>query len=421
VDAPFRRLTPPAGDTIAFGPTGIVTPDHPIIPFIRGDGIGPEIWSAARAVADAAVNCAYDRRRSIAWFEIFAGESAVARYGAGETLPADTLAAIRRYKVAIKGPLTTPVGGGARSLNVALRQELDLYANVRPVRYLPGLPSPLKAPEKVDLVIFRENTEDVYMGVEWPAGSPEARQVIELINTRLNPKRPLDLESAIGIKPMTQRACERLVRAAIEYARQNGYPSVTLVHKGNIMKFTEGGFMRWGYDVARAEFGELTITEKEVHERHGGRAPQGRIIIKDRIADAMFQELILRPDEHAVIATTNLNGDYLSDAAAALVGGLGFAAGANIGDGHAIFEAVHGTAPDIAGRDAANPSSLILTAREMLRFLGWREAADLALAALQRAIDHGCATADVACFLPEIEALSCSEFANSVVKEIKKG
>ena len=372
-------------------------------------------------MADAAVNCAYDRRRSIAWFEIFAGESAVARYGAGETLPADTLAAIRRYKVAIKGPLTTPVGGGARSLNVALRQELDLYANVRPVRYLPGLPSPLKAPEKVDLVIFRENTEDVYMGVEWPAGSPEARQVIELINTRLNPKRPLDLESAIGIKPMTQRACERLVRAAIEYARQNGYPSVTLVHKGNIMKFTEGGFMRWGYDVARAEFGELTITEKEVHERHGGRAPQGRIIIKDRIADAMFQELILRPDEHAVIATTNLNGDYLSDAAAALVGGLGFAAGANIGDGHAIFEAVHGTAPDIAGRDAANPSSLILTAREMLRFLGWREAADLALAALQRAIDHGCATADVACFLPEIEALSCSEFANSVVKEIKKG
>ncbi len=413
----FDRLIPPAGATIEFTSGSAIAPDRPIIPFLRGDGIGPEIWDAAQAVADAAVRRAYAGRRAVAWFEVYAGQAAIARYGANEALPADTLAALRHYRVAVKGPLATAVGAGARSLNVTLRQELDLYANVRPVKYLPGLPSPLKEPEKVDLVIFRENTEDVYAGIEWPAGSPEAAQVIELVNTRLLPQRaPLNAAAAIGIKPITRRASERLVRAAIAYARKNGRRSVTLVHKGNIMKFTEGGFMRWGYDLARAEFGEDTVTEREVRE---GRSAANKIVIKDRIADAMFQELILRPEEHAVLATTNLNGDYLSDAAAALVGGLGFAAGANLGDEHAVFEAVHGTAPDIAGRNLANPSSLILTLREMLRFLGWPEAADLMFAALRRVLDCGDCTADVAAQRPGVHPLSCSAFAAAIVREIE--
>ncbi|NLH50839.1 MAG: NADP-dependent isocitrate dehydrogenase [Myxococcales bacterium] len=412
----FAKLTPPAGEAIAYGPAGIRVPTRPIVPFIRGDGIGPEIWEATRAAVEAAVAQAYGDGRALVWFEVYAGAAAAAVYGPNVVLPDDSLAAIRHYKAAIKGPVETPVGGGIRSVNVALRQALDLYANVRPVRYLPGLPSPLKAPEKVDLVIFRENTEDVYAGIEWAAGSPEAQALIAHLNQHyLAGREPLSPEAAIGLKPMTRRACERLVRRAVAFALAAGYPSVTLVHKGNIMKFTEGGFVEWGYELARAEFGERTLTRAELT----GALPSGKVLIKDRIADAMFQDLILHPEEHAVVATTNLNGDYLSDAAAALVGGLGFAAGANLGDELAVFEAVHGTAPDLACRDVANPSSLILTAYELLRHLGWTEAAELLLGALRTVIGKGWVTADVACWLPNVVPLSCSEFAASVVEEIR--
>jgi isocitrate dehydrogenase len=412
----FEKLTPPAGEAIAYGPAGIRVPDRPVVPFIRGDGIGPEIWEATRAVVEAAVSRTYGDGRALVWFEVYAGAAAAAGYGPTVVLPDDTLVAIRHYKVAIKGPVETPVGGGIRSVNVALRQALDLYANVRPVRYLPGLPSPLKAPEKVDLVIFRENTEDVYAGIEWAAGSPEARSLIEHLNRHyLAGRAPLSPETAIGLKPMTRRACERLVRRAVAFALAAGYPSVTLVHKGNIMKFTEGGFVKWGYELARAEFGDRTLTRDELI----GALPPGKVLVKDRIADAMFQDLILHPEEHAVVATTNLNGDYLSDAAAALVGGLGFAAGANLGDELAVFEAVHGTAPDLACRDVANPSSLILTAYELLRHLGWEEAAERLLRALRIVIGKGWVTADVACWLPNVVPLSCSEFATSLVEEIR--
>ena len=418
----FKKVTPPKGDVIRQGPNGIESPEKPIIPFIRGEGIGPEIWESTQAVADETVHRVYNGKRSIVWFEIYAGESAAAIYGVNELLPADTLEAIRRYKIAIKGPLATPVGGGARSVNVALRRELDLYANVRPVRYFPGLPSPLKSPEKIDLVIFRENTEDVYMGFEWPAESAEAWQIIDLVNSRLLPQHVrLHKDAAIGLKPITRYACERLVRAAIEYAKRNGYPSVTLVHKGNIMKFTEGAFVQWGYELARAEFNKQTLTEAEFKNQGGDNAPADKIIIKDRIADAMFQELILRPDRYGVIAATNLNGDYLSDAAAALVGGLGFASSANIGDGLAVFEAVHGTAPDIAGKGMANPSSLILSAIEMFRYLGWVEAAEFAFGALKRVISRGCVTADVSYLLPNATSMSCREFTAAVVNEIRQG
>jgi len=415
-----KKIIKPDGDQIIFDANGIKVPERPIIPYIRGDGIGPEIWEATRQVLDVAVQRAYGTRRSIAWLEVYAGIGAVARYGENVLLPDDTLDAIRRYKVAIKGPLATPVGGGTRSTNVALRQKLDLYANVRPVNYLPGLPSPLKTPEKVNVVIFRENLEDVYAGYEWPAESAEARQIIDLINNRFSPERdPLSEKAAIGIKPVTRRGCERLVRAAINYARMKKRASVTLVHKGNIMKFTEGAFRQWGYALAREEFGQLTITEQEVAEQFNGRAPQGKIVIQDRIADAMFQELILRPEQHAVIATTNLNGDYLSDAAASLVGGLGFAAGANFGDELALFEAVHGTVPHLAGQNIANPSSLILSGTEMLQHLGWGEAADLICDALPKLIARNQVTADVARWLPGVVPLSCSAFADKLKNVIQ--
>jgi isocitrate dehydrogenase len=415
----FDKLTPPAGETIQRVDGELQIPDRPIIPFIKGDGIGPEIWDASRAVLDQAVDTTYGGKRQIAWLEIFAGQAALDIYGPNQVLPEDTLKAIREYKVAIKGPLATPVGGGIRSCNVAIRQQLDLYANVRPVKFIPGLPSPLKDPGKVDLVIFRENTEDVYAGIEWAANSPEAREIIDLINTKWMPGRGLSEAAAIGIKPITKHASERLVRRAIAFALDHGYPSVTLVHKGNIMKFTEGGFVTWGKELAKREFGDVTLTVKEVNENHFGQTPKGKVLIKERIADAMFQDLILHPDEHDVLATTNLNGDYLSDAAAALIGGLGFAAGANLGDGLAVFEAVHGTAPDIACQDVANPSSLVLTGCELLNYLGWHEAAERVWNAVATVIGKGFVTADVACWLPNVVPLSTGEFRDALLDELK--
>jgi len=416
----FDKLTPPAGEAITLEGDALRVPDHPIVPFLRGDGVGPEIWSATQQVLDAAVAKAYGGKKKIVWFEIFAGDGALAVYGEGQHLPADTLKAIRAYRLAIKGPLATPVGGGLRSLNVALRQQLDLYACVRPVRFIPGTPAPLREPQKVDVVIFRENTEDVYAGIEWPAGSLAARDLVEFVraNEMIAPDAPLSPDAAIGLKPITEHGSKRLIRRALRFALAQGRPSVTLVHKGNIMKFTEGGFNNWGYELAREEFGEFVLTEKEAEERFHGQTPPGKVVLKSRIADAMFMELILKPEEHSVVATTNLNGDYLSDAAAALVSGLGFAAGANLGDGLGVFEAVHGTAPDIACTDTVNPCSLILTGREMLAYMCWTAAADLVQRAVNNVVGRGLVTADIACYLPNVVPLRCSEFADEVVEEV---
>ncbi|MCK5195555.1 MAG: NADP-dependent isocitrate dehydrogenase, partial [Desulfobulbaceae bacterium] len=326
-------------------------PDSPEIPFIEGDGIGPDIWSATRQVLDAAVSRAYGNKRKIQWLEIFAGEKAFNQTQAW--LPEETLEKIRTHRVAIKGPLTTPVGEGIRSINVSLRQELDLYACIRPVKYITGIPSPMVQPSDVDMIIFRENTEDVYMGLEWEEGSLMAKKIIDLV--REEEGREVRYDSGIGLKPISRTGTQRLVRMAIEHAMEHKRKSVTLVHKGNIMKFTEGAFRNWGYEVARNEFAELTITEEELWEKHGGDVPEDKIVIKDRIADAMFQQILLRPEEYDVLAMPNLNGDYMSDALAAMVGGLGMAPGANIGDGIALFEATHGTAPKYAGMDKVNP------------------------------------------------------------------
>ncbi|NTV53626.1 MAG: NADP-dependent isocitrate dehydrogenase, partial [Candidatus Firestonebacteria bacterium] len=348
---------PTGGQTIGWKNNRLEVPAFPIIPFIEGDGIGPDIWHATRRVLEAAVAKVYGPKRGIRWLEILAGEKAVS---AGiSALSVETLDAIRQYRVAIKGPLTTPVGGGFRSLNVSLRQELDLYACVRPVRYFAGTPAPVVHPEKLNVVIFRENTEDVYAGLEWPAGSEAARKLAAFITQEL--KSPVDPEAGLGLKPMTKKNTARLVAAAIRYAMEQGRESVTLVHKGNIMKYTEGAFRDWGYQTAAEQFGDATITEKDLYEKYAGKVPSGKILIKDRIADAMFQQVLLRPEEYSVIATPNLNGDYLSDACAAQVGGLGMAPGANIGAGVAVFEATHGTAPKYAGLDKVNPGSLILS------------------------------------------------------------
>lgn len=397
-------------------------PDRPVIPYIEGDGIGPDIWAATRPVLDEAVQQAYGERRRISWRPLMAGEKARAMFGETHPLPQETLKTIVHYGIAIKGPLTTPVGGGFRSLNVALRQELDLYACIRPVRHITGVPAPLRYPERLDVVIFRENTEDVYVGVEWPAGSPEARDLLALINTQLQAegRPPLAAESALGIKPMSARNTRRLVRRAIRFALETGRESVTLVHKGNIMKYTEGAFRDWGYQVAQEEFGDRTITEQDAARRHGGRVPQGRVLIKDRIADAMFQQLLLRPEEYSVIATPNLNGDYLSDAAAAEVGGLGMAPGANIGDRCALFEATHGTAPRYAGLDKVNPGSLMLSGVEMLRFMGWHEAADLVLQAMEHTIRQGVVTYDLARQMPGATEVSCSGFGAAVAAAVRR-
>jgi isocitrate dehydrogenase len=399
------------GAKIDFQDEHWIVPDHPIIPFIEGDGTGPDIWRASAKVFDAAVQKASSGKRSIVWREVLAGEKAFNQ--SGSWLPEETLAVIREHRVAIKGPLTTPVGGGIRSLNVALRQILDLYACIRPVRYFAGVPSPVKEPRKLDVVIFRENIEDVYAGIEYKAGSAEADAVIEFLTTRFNAKiRP---GSAIGVKPMSRFGSQRLVVKAIQYAIRRKRPSVTLVHKGNIMKFTEGGFRDWGYEVAKERFSEQTVTEADSGKR---KEDAGKIVIKDRIADAMFQQLVLRPDEYSVIAAPNLNGDYLSDAAAAQVGGLGLAPGGNVGDGYAVYEATHGTAPKYAGQDKVNPSSVILSGVMMFEELGWDDVARAIVRGLEGAIAAQRVTYDLARQLPGAKEVSTSAFADAIIEHL---
>jgi isocitrate dehydrogenase len=393
----------------------LTVPDFPIIPFIEGDGTGPDIWRATRKVVDAAVQKAYSGKKMIQWLEILAGEKGF--HQTGEWLPSQTLEAIQQHVVAIKGPLTTPVGKGIRSVNVTLRQKLDLYACIRPVCYVQGVPSPMKHPEKVLMVIFRENTEDVYAGIEWPSGSQDAEKVIRFLKEVMGVQVP-DL-SGIGIKAMSPQNSKRLVAAAISHAIENQLPSVTLMHKGNIMKFTEGAFCLWGYEVAREKFADQTITEKELFEVHGGIQPKGKIVIKDRIADMLFQQVLLRPEEFHVIATPNLNGDYLSDALAAQTGGLGMAPGANIGDSCAVFEATHGTAPKYAGLDKVNPGSLILSAAMMLEYMAWKEAAACIRTSLQSTIQAGTVTYDLARQIPGATEVSCSGFAEAMIRKMQ--
>ncbi len=389
---------PEDGEWITIQNGVLQVPDQPIIGFIEGDGTGPDIWRAARPVLDAAVEKAYGGKRKIAWVEIYAGEKANQVYGEPVWLPEETLDFIREYLVAIKGPLTTPVGGGIRSINVALRQELDLYACVRPVRWFKGVPSPVKHPELVNMVIFRENTEDIYAGIEWPAGSEEVQKVLDFLKREF-PKAYAKIRfpetSGIGIKPVSKEGTERLVDAAIAYAIKEDLPSVTLVHKGNIMKFTEGAFREWGYALAREKYGATPLDGGPWHVLKNPRTGR-EIVIKDMIADNFLQQILLRPDEYSVIATLNLNGDYISDALAAQVGGIGIAPGANINyqTGHAVFEATHGTAPKYAGQDKVNPSSVILSGEMMLRYMGWNEAADLILQAMERTIAKGLVTYD---------------------------
>ncbi|MDI3481060.1 MAG: isocitrate dehydrogenase [Tepidanaerobacteraceae bacterium] len=388
----------------------LIIPDNPIIPFIEGDGTGPDIWRATRRVVDAAVKKAYGDRRSIEWKEILAGEKAF--HHTGEWLPKETVDAIREYIIAIKGPLTTPVGGGFRSINVTLRQELDLYACVRPVKWIPGVPSPVVHPELVDVVVFRENTEDIYVGIEWLAGSQEAEKARGFLNDSMGCDIPED--AGIGIKYISKAASERIMRKALKYAIENGRKSVTIVHKGNIMKYTEGSFKNWCYAVATEEFKEKIVNEEEL-QTYGGSAPEGKIVVKDRIADNMFQQLLLRPSEYDVIVTPNLNGDYLSDAAAAQVGGLGMAPGANIGDFVALFEATHGSAPKYAGQDRANPGSLILSAVMMLEYMGWKEAASLITEGLAKAVSKKTVTHDLARQMEGAKEVKTSEFAEVII------
>jgi isocitrate dehydrogenase len=408
-----RIQHPATGTRIGYENGKVVVPDDPIVPFIEGDGTGPDIWRATKFVIDGAVAKMYGGRRAIQWHEVFAGEKAFEKFG--EYLPQETLDHLAHYRVSIKGPLATPVGGGIRSLNVTLRQVLDLYACVRPIRYFAGVPSPVREPEKVDMVIFRENTEDVYAGIEWPAGSDLANKVIEFLNSleRRTTSRIRE-SSAIGIKPISEFGSKRLVRKAIEYAIATKRSSVTLVHKGNIMKFTEGAFKDWGYQVAKEEFGHLTVPESEV----GAAGAEGRIVIKDRIADSMFQQVLLRPAEYSVIATTNLNGDYLSDALAAQVGGLGIAPGSNESDEVAIFEATHGTAPKYANQDVINPGSLILSGVMMLRHMNWNEAADAIERGLATTITQKKVTYDLERLMTGATKVKTSEFAKHIVENM---
>jgi len=413
----YERLTPPAhGEKITMSDGKLNVPDNPIIPFIEGDGTGVDIWPAAQMVFDTAVKKAYGGKREIVWFEVYAGEKANKVYEKEIWLPDDTLKAITEYRVGIKGPLTTPVGGGFRSINVALRQLMDLYACVRPVQYFNGVPSPVKKPELVDMVIFRENTEDIYAGIEYKAGSPEVKKVIDFLQKEMKVNKIRFPEtSAIGVKPVSEEGSKRLIRAAIRYAIANNRKSVTLVHKGNIMKYTEGGFREWGYELAKEEFGAV--------EFDGGpwcKLPNG-IVIKDAIADAFLQQILTRPAEYDVIATLNLNGDYISDALAAQVGGIGIAPGANINyeTGYAVFEATHGTAPKYAGQDKVNPGSVILSGEMMFRYLGWTEAADLIIRGLNGAIGQKTVTYDFARLMDGAKEVKCSEFAKEVVKHLE--
>ena len=406
---------PPTGEKITVKKDfSLNVPANPIIPFIEGDGTGVDITPVMRKVVDAAVNTAYGAKRKIAWMEIFAGEKSCKVYGENVWLPEETLQASKEFVVSIKGPLTTPVGGGIRSINVALRQELDLYVCLRPVRYFKGVPSPLKQPEKTDMVIFRENSEDIYAGIEWAAESDSARKLIDFLIKEMGVKKiRFPQTSGIGIKPVSREGTERLVRKAIQYAIENKRRSVTLVHKGNIMKFTEGGFRDWGYALARREFGAELVD--------GGpwmRLPGG-IIIKDVIADAFLQQILLRPEEYDVIATLNLNGDYISDALAAQVGGIGIAPGANISDSVAMFEATHGTAPKYAGKDYVNPGSLILSAEMMLRHMGWVEAADLIVKSMEAAINDKMVTYDFARLMTGATQVSCSGFGDAMIERMR--
>jgi isocitrate dehydrogenase len=448
--AEFDKLTPPEqGEPITSDNGELQVPDQPIIPYIEGDGIGPDIWKASVQVFDAAVEAAYGGKRRISWFEVYAGLKAIQRYGQDAVLPEDTLEAIRRYRVAIKGPLTTPVGrfgyvclvcaaeqdgpGGDRpsacvkcgsewvtrrfrSINVGLRQKLNLYACVRPVRWFRGVPSPVKHPEKLDIVIFRENTEDVYAGIEFEEGTPEAASVIGFLNGEMHQR--LRTDSGVGIKPISVTATRQLVRKALEYALSTGRKSLTLVHKGNIMKFTEGAFRDWGYELGKEEFRDRIVTEKELWDDHDGRMPEGKLLVKDRIADSMFQQILLRADEYDVLATPNLNGDYLSDASAAQVGGLGMAPGANIGDEVGLFEATHGTAPKYTGMDKVNPSSLMLSGALMFEHMGWKEAADLVISGIERTIEQKRVTYDLERQMEGATTLKASEYGAAIAENL---
>jgi len=469
----YEKITPPAtGSAITFKEGEPIVPDYPIIPFIRGDGTGIDLWSASEKVFDAAVKAAYGDQRKITWFKVYAGDEACEQYGTYQYLPEDTLAAIREFGVAIKGPLTTPIGGGIRSLNVALRQIFDLYACVRPCKYYNGTPSPHKTPEKLDVIIYRENTEDIYLGIEWKQGSEMGDRLIKFLNEDLIPNTPehgkkqIPLDSGIGIKPISKKGSQRLVRRAMQHALRlpKNKQMVTLVHKGNIMKYTEGAFRDWGYELAIDEFRAECVTEREswilgnkeknpnlslednacqidpgydsltsekqaaiceevksvldaIWDTHGNGQWKEKVMVNDRIADSIFQQIQTRPDEYSILATMNLNGDYLSDAAAAIVGGLGMGPGANIGDSSAIFEATHGTAPKHAGLDRVNPGSLILSGVMMLEFMGWQEAADLIKKGLSAAIANGEVTYDLARMMePPVEPLKCSEFADAIIR-----
>lgn len=402
------------GTKITFSDGRLHVPHEPIIPFIEGDGTGPDIWKASRHVFDEAVKKAYGGGRRIVWKEVLAGQKA---YDAtGSWLPDETVDTLREYIVGIKGPLTTPVGGGIRSLNVALRQMLDLFACVRPVRYYQGTPSPVKRPELVDITVFRENTEDVYSGVEWREGTAEARRVIEFLNGTM--KTSIREDSGIGVKPISITGTRRLVKMAVEYALANGKKIVTLVHKGNIMKFTEGAFRDWGYQLAKDEFAHVAVTEDDLWKTYDGKLPEGKILVNDRIADSMFQQVLLRPSEYSVLAVPNLIGDFISDALAAQVGGLGMAPGANIGIPTAVFEATHGTAPKYAGLDKVNPGSLILSGAMMLDYIGWKEAADLIRNGIARAISDKQVTYDLERQMEGATLLTCSQFARAIVERM---
>jgi len=414
----YTKLTPPAaGKKITVQNGTLKVPDNPIIPFIEGDGTGPDIWHAAQNVFDAAVQKAYGGKKHVEWFEVYAGDKSNRVYGEGTWLPDDTLEAIKEHVVAIKGPLTTPVGGGIRSINVTLRQVLDLYVCLRPIQYFPGVPSPVKRPELVNMVIFRENTEDIYAGIEWKAGTPEAEKVIRFLQAEMGVKKiRFPSSSSIGVKPVSEEGTERLVRAAIRYAIRTGRKSVTFVHKGNIMKFTEGAFRDWGYALAKREFPRETVSWEEC----GGEPQEGKILVKDAIADAFLQQILTRPAEFDVIATLNLNGDYISDALAAQVGGIGIAPGGNINfeSGYAVFEATHGTAPKYAGKDMVNPGSVILSGELMFRYLGWNEVADLIISGIKKAIASKTVTYDFARLMEGATKVKCSEFGDAIVRHM---
>ena len=408
---------PTKGEKVVVSNGKMNVPDNPIVAYIEGDGIGPDIWKATQNVLDTAVKKAYAGKREIAWMEVFAGEKANEVYGREIWLPDETLEAFREYHLGIKGPLTTPVGGGFRSLNVALRQELDLYTCLRPVQYFKGVPSPVKRPEDTNMVVFRENSEDIYAGVEWEAESAGAKKVIKFLQEEMGVKKIRFPEtSGIGIKPVSREGTERLVRAAIDYAIENKLPSLTLVHKGNIMKFTEGAFKQWGYDLVRKEYAGKAVVAEDVNWEE----QPGKVMVKDVIADAFLQQILTRPAEYSVIATMNLNGDYISDALAACVGGIGIAPGANINynSGHAIFEATHGTAPKYAGQDKVNPSSLILSGEMMLRHMGWTEAADMVIKGVEDAITAKTVTYDFARMMDGATEVKCSEFGEAIIKHM---